>query len=215
VGWAAKEAAKYAWKNLSWLQEADEATAIQLISTAHERTSGEAAERGDGVHDSAETYVKGKPDGKNLKHMRQLEDFFEVSQYEPLFTEVTVVNRTIGYAGTADLIAADPHKGCVLIDYKTGNGVYPEHLIQVEALSRAEFILTPEGEEIVVPTIFSVGVLHLRPLSWWFYLNADGSSSERNWQAFLSAKGVADWRRLHPAMVFGPLEKMNRRNWAA
>lgn len=213
VKWAAKEAARFATKNFGEWINLSQDDAIELISTAHERTKGEAADKGDEVHTSTENYLNGTPDGKSLNHMRQLEDFLAVSGYKKLFTEVTVWNRTHEYAGTADLIAETPSGKLCLIDYKSGKSVWPEAFLQLEALARAEFILQENGTEITMPPIQLVGVLHLRPKSWWFHLNADMGAADRNWDGFLGAKMVADWRRLHPSLVFGPLERMNAANW--
>lgn len=213
VKWAAKSAARYAvenWENWTHLGNEE---AVELIATAHEREKEEKADKGDEVHTSSENLLKGTPDGKARRHMKQLEDFLSVSEYTPVFTEVTVWNRTHEYAGTADLIARMPSGGLCLIDYKSGKSVWGEAFLQLEALARAEFILTPDGTEIKMPPIDTVGVLHLRPLSWWFYLNADGSSADNNWKGFLAAKEVSAWRRLHPSLVFGPAEKMNAANW--
>jgi hypothetical protein len=214
IPWAAKEAARYAVDNFRYLINEDEEEAFRLISTAHERAKEAAAEKGDEAHTSAENLVKGKPDGKALDHMGQLEDFLKVSGYEVTHTEVTLWNRRVGYAGTADCIVKTPQGNYLILDYKTGKNVWPEAMLQLTALAHCEFILTDKGEEIPLPLIYGVGILHLRPRSWWLHLCIDGSTAERNWTAFRGAKAVSDWRRYHPAMVFGPIDRMNSANWA-
>jgi hypothetical protein len=212
--WAAREAAKYAVQNWHELTLKPEIERLALISRAHERTRQVAADKGDEVHDSAENYTKGQPDGKSLKHMTQLKNFFEVTGFEPMFQEVSIWNRSIGYAGTADLIAFDHKRDMiVLIDYKTGRGIWPEMAIQVEALARGEFIIEPDGTEIPMPCVDEVGVLHLRPQSWWYHPVTTPEATERNWSAFLGAKQVSDWKRWHPDMIWGTTDRYNAYNW--
>lgn len=211
--WAARQAAKYAVEHWHELTLKPEAERIRLISQAHERARLKAAGRGDVIHASAEAQVKGTPDGKSPHHMGQLEDFFKVSGYRPAYTEVTVWHRTMEYAGTADLIVLDRTDRHILIDYKTGRGIWPEMAVQVEALARAEFIITEKGEEIPLPHIEEVGVLHLRPKSWWYHPVTGEDAAERNWSAFLGAKQISDWRRLHPDLVWGSKQRYNASNW--
>ena len=212
---AAKKTARYVLDHWDSLEDLPTEVAYDEIMANWNREWVEAATKGDEVHESAEAYALGKPDGKSPRHMRQLEDFFKVSGSTPLYTEVTIVNESVGYAGTADLIATDDLGRHILIDYKSGKNIYPEACLQVEALARGEYILRDDGREEPLPDISYTGILHLRPLSWWFHLNTDYATSERNWKAFSAAKEVSDWRRMHPVMVFGPLPKMNRSNWAA
>lgn len=211
--WYATEAAKYAVENWHDLTLKAEAERLALISHAPIKRKEEAADKGDTVHTSAENYLKGEDDGNSPKHMKQLQDFFSVSGFEPVFQEVTIWNRTIGYAGTADLIARYGGDDHILIDYKTGNGIWPEHAIQVEALARGEVIVHPDGREEAMPRIPYVGVLHLRPRSWWFHFVLDMEAANRNWNTFIGAKRIADWKRLHPDMIWGKASRYNAETW--
>jgi hypothetical protein len=214
IPWAAKTAARYAWENRERLAGIDEVSFIQEVSEAYEKVREEAAGKGDQVHSSVEAYLHNNDDGLSPKHLIQLQEFLDVSGYTPIHTEVTLIERSIGYAGTVDLIARTPSGNNLILDYKTGKGIWPKDRLQVEALSRCEFILTPEGEEISMPYIDGVGILHLRPMSWWLHRDMDGDSSERNWSAFLGALQVFHWTRLHSSLVF-PEERMNAANWRA
>lgn len=49
----------------------------------------------------------------------------------------------------------------VLIDYKTGKGVYPEVALQLAAYRHAEFIGAPDGSEIPMPEVDACVVLHI------------------------------------------------------
>ncbi|MEU8317132.1 hypothetical protein AB0C33_02080 [Nonomuraea sp. NPDC048881] len=211
--WAAKQAAAFAVEHWEDLSSASEDMRFELISTAHQRARDVAADKGDIVHTSAENHLKGTPDGSSPKHIRQLEAFLKTAGLTPVHTEVTVWNRTIGYAGTADLIAIDKKSRHYLIDYKTGKGIWPEHAVQVEALARGEFIIHDDGGEEDMPFINEVGILHLRPQSWWFHPVVGDDAPQRNWSTFLGAKDIADWKRFHPSMVWGTTDRYNQANW--
>lgn len=58
-----------------------------------------------------------------------------------------------GYDGTATL----------LLDHKTGSGVYPEVALQLAAYRHAQFMEAPDGSEHPVPEVDGGAVLHLRP----------------------------------------------------
>lgn len=216
VPWAARMAAQCSWEIMSRpLTEWTEERFVDYVSTAYERYTQECADVGDEAHNSADAYLNGNPDGNSVGHMRQLQSFLDTSGYTPLYSEVTLLNRDPGYAGTADLIACAPSGEVVLVDYKTGKAVREKDMLQVEALARAKVILHEDGKESDPPPVSSVGILHLRPRSWWFHHNTNPVARNRNWDAFLGAMLVADWRRLHPDMVFGGKPRMNQGNWAA
>lgn len=220
ANWAAKQAAQYAVDNWTDLHSMSSEEVFHLISTAHERARDEASVKGDAVHTSAEGFTQGTNDGKSPKHMVQLKRFLDVSQFKMVHQEVTLWNRKEEYAGTADWIAQDRNGRFVLGDYKTGRGIWPEMAVQLEALAMCEFIITPDGQELEMPEIHTVGVLHLRPLSWWWHPIQDGYARFRNWKAFSAARKVHEdlepirnWKKLHPNMVWGNLGRFNEANW--
>lgn len=69
----------------------------------------------------------------------------EDSTIEPLWSEKTVWSLEYGYAGSADLVGMD-HGRLVVLDWKTGKGVYNEAGLQVAAYAHAIEELT--GEKI-------------------------------------------------------------------
>lgn len=200
--------------NLDHIYNSDPDTIFREVSTAHEKARDKAADKGDGVHDDAERLTGGEIPKGSFGHMVQLAEFLRVSGFTPLHREVTLVNRSIGYAGTADLIARAADGRIVLIDYKSGKSVWPEAVLQVAALGHCEFILHPDGTEDYFSNADEMGVLHLRPRSWWYYRIDKPDVMSLAIDAFLAAKEIADWRRMHDSLIFGQRPKMNAANWS-
>lgn len=191
--WAAKAAAEYAvksWDTLAALG-ADERTT--LIKGAPWRQSEKAANLGTAVHDAVDHWCRNEPmptwaDGV-APFMEQFVLFLEA--FNPQFTrnEVTVWNRTEGYAGTFDWLA---HIGgrLTLGDTKTGRNVYPEVALQLAALANAEFIIDEDGYETPMPKVDALAVLHLRPRSWSLI---PVERSDGSWRAFLATRQMWAW----------------------
>lgn len=77
--------------------------------------------------------------------LRAFADFWVACQPETLAREVTVFNAEHGYAGTVDWMGRlrKPPKGVAaggiwLLDWKTGQYVWPEHELQVSAYAHAD-----------------------------------------------------------------------------
>jgi hypothetical protein len=102
--------------------------------------------------------------------------------------EATVVNRTLGYAGTMDGLMRLPNGRRYLVDFKTGNGVYSEYGMQVEALARAEFILDTQGNETPLQQVDALAILHIRPE---FSELHEVRRHDETWDAFLGLLAVA------------------------
>lgn len=193
VPWAAKMAAEYADKQWTLLSELSSVERIELIKGAHKRRSGSAADLGTAVHDAVDAWCTDRPmpkwaDGV-AEFMDQFVKFLEARQPAFLKNEVTVWNRTVGYAGTFDWLAAINNR-VTLGDTKTGKGVYGEVALQLTALARAEFILHPDGTEEPMPAIDLTGVLHLRPRSWALI---PVQCCDNTWEAFKAAACLKRW----------------------
>ena len=203
TGWAARTAAEYAVENWATLTALSPEERVTLIKGAHRRRSGTAADLGTAVHDACDHWVRDEPmpqweDGVE-PFMEQFCEFLETRRPEFLMTEVTVWNRTHGYAGTFDWLARIGGK-VTLGDHKTGNNVYPEVGLQLSALAHAEFILRPDGTEEPLPQAELLGALHLRPKSWALI---HVRNSEECWRAFLAAKAITEWTRKVAPDVLG------------
>ncbi len=202
-------AADYAVDQWPYLDTVSPEEKRKLISEWPGKVRDERAHKGDSVHEEVENYTG---DNKGDPHLIQWENFLKVSGFQIIEREVTLWNRTEGYAGTADWLAADTSGLYVLGDTKTGNGIYPDHAVQVESLINCEFILREDGTEERIDDLVGGGILHLRPKSWWWYPLNDPDLQERNWKAFKAAKDVSEWRSYHPAMTLGEI-KWNKDNW--
>ncbi len=108
--------------------------------TQHEVKKQEAGGVGKEVHEFAEKYSlykSGKGDKPELPENNQARngvnaflDWYLAHDVEFLEAERLIYSKKYGFVGMADGIAKVNGKKC-LIDYKTGNGIYNEHYLQV------------------------------------------------------------------------------------
>lgn len=197
VPWAAKITAEKAWDELPRMvalsRRADQGCAkkrasdrcrncafclLAEIKAEIKVVRDTAAELGTRVHAQAEAMVLGKPiaaDAEAAPFVNQLLRFWTdfgvniATDFESV--EATVINRTIGYAGTLDCLmwlTIDGRRQLVLIDYKSSStrpaaSVYPENGMQVAALAHAESVLFDDGTEQPMPgPIAACFILNLR-----------------------------------------------------
>ena len=168
--WASKLVAEEAVNNLgavfNLVQNENEAAAIDFLKRAPTRSSGAAAETGTIVHGLVEQLNKGESLG--LVHpdyapwIERYNKFLDEFQPEFLEVETTAWSDTHGYAGTLDAIAKIDNQ-IVILDLKTGKGVYDSVALQLTAYSQADFLLDPDGTERPLPELDGAAVLHLRP----------------------------------------------------
>lgn len=167
VGWGIKSVAEYALDH--WDELGDMAASARLAtlkgSPYAERDA--AARRGTEVHNLAEQLVHGQevdvpPElaGHVESYVRFLDDY----AVEPILVERTVVNYTVGYAGTLDLVANLAGIGVALCDVKTNrSGVYGETGMQLAAYRYAEVYLDDDGTEVPMPEVDDpCYVIHVR-----------------------------------------------------
>jgi len=142
-----------------------EATIRRIVAAADQAESS-ASRIGDQVHAYLEARARGEVPGPVSPEaegwLAGAEQFLE--DFAPQFcaVEATVLNRTLGYAGTADFLAVVG--GTLVIgDYKTGKAVHGEVALQLVALARAEVLLDADGTEQPMPEVETGLVVHLRP----------------------------------------------------
>jgi hypothetical protein len=174
-----------------------------------DRQRDEAADRGTRVHKVAEHYAlhgEIRPhDADIVEHVKNWQRWHR--DFEVTFdaAEVTVINRTYGYAGTLDGVIRcgwmppkwrTAKKGCedlrgvpLFEDLKTGKGVYDEFAWQISAYRHGEAVLLPDGTELPLPEAHSeIGlVVHVRADDYWV---RPAMVSDRSFGTFLKILGI-------------------------
>lgn len=187
VNWAKKVTAEYAVENIEQVYavaQKDPQGAIDLVKGAAYRQRDKAADIGSDLHDAMESHVLGRPRPPVLPErepwMASFYTFLE--EFDPTFlaVEAPVISRQRRYAGTLDNImeiSTDVIPACtywgptpvdrpwrILGDYKTGSGVFPEHVLQQAAYRHAEaFIGMPDDTEEPLPEVDGAAIIHIRP----------------------------------------------------
>ncbi len=198
VGWAKRETAACAVRNLPMLRQMTEAggpeAAVEWLKRIPDFARDRSADLGSRVHAVAEAIGRGEsvavePDISPFvaAYRRDFLDAFRPSFIE---LEPMVCSVRHEYGGTADAFVEIDGE-IWLIDYKTGSGVYPETALQLAGLARAEFIGKP-GDPIQypLPAATRFGVLHIRP---------EGARlhpvvvDRRTVAAFLDARRLFEW----------------------
>lgn len=112
-----------------------------------------AAARGTTIHDHADRVVQGlTPEGVTPElagPVAAVGRWWAASGWTLRLSEAYVVNPTLGYGGTFDLLAKDAEGRTVIADYKSGR-TYPEHRLQLLAYASAEWV-TPQGSAVSYP----------------------------------------------------------------
>ncbi|MEU5593068.1 hypothetical protein [Streptomyces sp. NPDC020298] len=182
VPWGVKVTLEYAldrWPLLTDRVTDDRTTLTKELKAVHRDVREQAADLGDRVHKAAEHRLLGAPiedDPVVAPYLAQFDAWLASWNVDPdehvEATEITVLHRRLGYAGTADLMIWLPtgpgHRlELWLIDYKSSatrsaRSVYPENTLQLAALRYAETVLLPDDTEQSMPRIERTGVLNLR-----------------------------------------------------
>lgn len=165
TSWAAEQAAQYAIEHWAELGELPLLKRAKEIQYAWQRERDAAAGRGTQIHKLAEKLQRHEevevPDGLE-GHVEACVAFLDDYGVDPILAETTVVNRTVGYAGTLDLVVEMLGKRW-LLDWKTGKNVYAEAALQLAAYAHAEHYVKG-GEELPMDElgIDRGAVVHLR-----------------------------------------------------
>ena len=171
VGWAKRETAACAVRNLSMLTRMAETggpqAAVEWLKKIPDYQRDVSADLGTRVHAVAEAMARGESVGiaddvrPFIAAYRR--DFLE--PYSPRFlaVEPMVCSPRYEYGGTADAFVEIDGE-IWLLDYKTGSGVYPDSALQLAGLARAQFIgRTGDPTQYPVPPASRFGILHIRP----------------------------------------------------
>src|SRR5690349_18139839 len=101
IGWAARMAAEYAVSQWDELGELPPLERVAPIREAHQRVAGDAAGKGDAVHEVVDSWMSGKPHPDSPKAIAPFVSNFIsfLTDVRPVFleNEVTLMSREHGY----------------------------------------------------------------------------------------------------------------------
>lgn len=105
-----------------------------------------AAEIGTVVHEMVELFIAGENPrdafavltSQNdadaaMSAFNAFEEWFQMNQLKVVAQEMQLVSETYRFGGTPDAVAEDSRGRLVLLDWKTSDGVYMDHLVQLGA----------------------------------------------------------------------------------
>lgn len=194
--WAANQTAAYAVANVEQLLTHSEDWGYKMlrffwnrtpkldgetnITNYHQGVLDDASEMGSWMHE----YMQADVDGSDLPYpdldaasdphwemVAQWDKFKAEHDVRPHFTERTVWNGELGYAGTMDGIWEFDGKLC-LMDIKTSRGLYSSTWMQLAALMNAKEMFVPEEDDSYSSLtgwqkpLEGAGILHIRPNDW-------------------------------------------------
>lgn len=206
IRWAAKSVAEYAVDEHDKWAGLDRDEAVDLLKGSPYRTRDKAADLGSSIHDQVEAMILGRPIPEPMlparPYVAQFRAFCEAFQPEWEASEITVWSPTHGYAGTLDAIATIAGYGRLLIDVKTGKGVWGEAGLQLAAYRHADYVRWPDGSKQPVPEVDGCAVLHLSAHTYELLpVQADAEM----FTAFLQAKAIREWVARSKSVVGAPL----------
>lgn len=193
--WVADQTAAYAVANLDQLHRMSEDRGFRFLRWYHSRTPkltaetdinnyhegvlNDAADLGTAIHEWVQAEVTGitpYPDTTDQppqfwEMVEAWAEFAKGKEIVPHFTETTVWNDELGYAGTADGVWMIDGR-YTLLDLKTSRGLYSSTWMQLAALWNAPELLHL-GEDGIDASIREwqapvqdVAVIHIRPSDW-------------------------------------------------
>lgn len=203
VGWAKKVTAETAVTNRSTVETIiktdGEQAAIDYLKGAGYRQRDAAGALGSKLHEVAEwelTQTEPYPAPKDTAAralIQNLRDFLVVSKPDWHAVEAVVYNADLGYAGTLDGVAVLPWltPDPVLVDWKSGSGVYGSYAMQLSAYANATHIVGPKGPQAMLPVdLERAAVVHITPNGWKVY---QVDISEWVFTAFVDCMEMAVW----------------------
>ena len=169
---------------------------IRYLKGMPEQVRDEAGDFGSLVHELAERYVLSgeKPTVEEhgaaaVKRIDLYRHWIDTMKPEFIAVEGVCYSRRHRFAGTMDMIVDLPEHGRVVVDIKSGSGVYGSAALQQTAYRRAEFIAVGD-QEIPMPKTRGAMILHLQKTQWRLLpVETRGPS----WSAFLHALHTAYW----------------------
>lgn len=209
VTWKRKQVALAALEHAERLvidREAGNAEAAVAFLMATRNTGDDGRNRGSRIHTAIEGILRHKSPVVSPEDMSAAEgarSWLNQQALEhglrSLEIESYVINPTLGYGGTVDLIAEIDGE-VWLLDWKSGasvawpNGrVYDEMRLQLAAYAHGEFVARPaDPTRYPMPAITRYGIVHVTDSGTRLY---DAEVSEDDWIAFRAALYLHQWRK--------------------
>lgn len=127
-------------------------------------------------------------------YIAQYQHWLDTETPRVLLSERQVFNLRLGYGGSFDLLILDRHGRYVLVDIKTGDGLYLDHVLQLLGYTLADFV----GEDDIVDhkatdllmQVEAIALLKLAP-SGWEYVEVEADAGAQ--RAFRSMCHLAHW----------------------
>lgn len=192
--WLCKGALSAAWEDreaFSRMRDRDQA--VNAYKSAAYKQANHKADLGTDIHDICDALATDNPlptvSSEAEPYVDQFLSWVSDFDVDIELSERTVINRTVGYGGTFDLIGTFP-QARLLVDIKTGKGVYEEAALQLAALVHAERLCLPDGSGTgPAPQVDGAAVLHLQQDG---YRLVPVDTSADTFEAFVGA--VQLWR---------------------
>ena len=214
VGAAARETALWAVHHYGLVGELGEDKWVAACKAAYRDQWNAAGKRGTLLHEAARQLVAGDPitpvgaEGNQwpddvIRSAEQLAKFMDEWDAEPLISERPVYHSEHRWAGTLDLVAKVRDGRVLLLDYKTGSGVYPEASMQLAAYRHATHVQlesTTGLEDHPMAKVNGAAVVWVRPDG---YDVIPVRSDVVVYQKFLHMLPVAAWVDWKPSESIG------------
>lgn len=177
----------------------EDAAVAYLLATRNEGTDGR--ERGSRIHGVLESVLRRESvdiDPADAAAVAGARAWLNEAKVRPLEVEAFLINETLGYGGTCDLIAEIDGE-VWLLDWKTSKSVawasgkvYDEMRLQLAAYGNAEFIARPaDPVRHPLPAITRYGIVHVTDGGTRLY---DAQVGPADWSAFRAALHLYQWR---------------------
>jgi hypothetical protein len=139
-------------------------------------------------------------------YIAQYQHWLDDQRPQVLLSERQVFNLRLGYGGSFDLLIIDKYGRFVLVDIKTGDGLYLDHVLQLLGYTLADFV--GEDDRIdskatdMLMRVEAMALLHLSPKGWEYVeLEADPKAIK----AFTSMCHLAHWLDDHKVADYSTL----------
>ena len=203
--WAARntaEAAILQAANLpSLLETSGKEGVIRLLAERSSWKRDAAADLGTDLHGYADRISQGEDIAKDTvpdeawARASGYAEWWKASGWRRRITEAYIVNRTLGYGGTIDLLAYDEEGRTVLADVKSGKGVYGETILQLVGYGMAEMIAPADSPVAYpMPAIDRYAVLHVTDAG---VRVIDLEPTEEDRAAFRACIPLSAWQKAH------------------